>query len=76
MHWIKLIDKEGLFMDLGTGTQVVVYSDGSLRFIFTNGDWRDVDEVNAPLVIARLDALAEIATHRTANALPALNEEE
>lgn len=82
MHWIKL---DGQWINLSTVSNVVECGpddvmgyDNNLRVDFAGTEQLYTRVTNPQEVIsvrARLDALAEIATHRTAANLPALAEE-
>jgi hypothetical protein len=75
MHWIKTTDTNGnAYLDLSTGNLIGHSDNGVLAFII-NGEMSAIPAAVAPAILARLDALAEIATARTVANLPAPTEE-
>lgn len=81
MHWIKLKDyrldgNKSYYINLDQ-VQGMQHTEDELElFLPYNEKLMVHSEDNIASVLARLEALSEIATHRTVANLPALNEEE
>lgn len=75
MHWIRISSDEEadngtvLFVNLTTVTSVTRENYG-IQLYHSDKDTTAVGDKCAPAVLARLDALAEIATRRTQQELP------
>jgi hypothetical protein len=76
MHWIKLNDERFPFLNLSDVVSVDLSDHSGIKLWYVGEDFTFiVGAENRATILARLNALAEIATHRTTASLPALAEE-
>lgn len=77
MHWIKTGHSRYPFINLANVTNVDQHGPERLILWFGGNESVQLGEPEqVTAVLARLDALAKIDTHRTAVQMPAMNEEE